>query len=184
MTNRSQHADGRRWMLLAAAVYVPLALFGGLWIVLRDDWGGLSSGLVGPAPLRDVTIGVGAGLLVVVIGQIVSRLWPGAQNLEVVLARLTGRLTVRECVLLALFSGLGEELFFRAGMQPTLGLVATSLLFGLLHFPFERALLLWTPFAMGMGPFRYRDSRRLFARRTVAISAAVLQFPTQCHQHV
>jgi hypothetical protein len=52
---------------------------------------------------------------------------------------------------LAFSSAIGEELLFRAVLQPELGLLASSLLFALVHVPFERDLLLWPLFAFAVG---------------------------------
>lgn len=60
-------------------------------------------------------------------------------------------LSVADALLLACASGLAEELFFRGALQPRVGLVAASLLFGALHLPTERALVAWTLFAAAMG---------------------------------
>jgi len=46
---------------------------------------------------------------------------------------------------------IGEEMLFRGGMQPALGLTATSLLFGACHVPVHRALALWPLFAAAVG---------------------------------
>lgn len=52
---------------------------------------------------------------------------------------------------LAFFSGVGEEVFFRGALQPSFGLVPTSLLFGLLHIGPDRRFFAWTPWALAMG---------------------------------
>lgn len=52
---------------------------------------------------------------------------------------------------LALSSGFAEELFFRGAMQPVLGLLLTSLIFGAVHTGPKRALLVWTLWAFLMG---------------------------------
>ncbi len=53
--------------------------------------------------------------------------------------------------MLAILSGLGEELFFRAAMQPSLGLLPTSLLFALLHLQPGRGPGAWSLFALAAG---------------------------------
>jgi membrane protease YdiL (CAAX protease family) len=44
-----------------------------------------------------------------------------------------------------------EEAFFRGALQPHVGLVAASLIFGLAHFAPRRDLLPWTAFSLGAG---------------------------------
>jgi membrane protease YdiL (CAAX protease family) len=58
---------------------------------------------------------------------------------------------VRDLVLLSVMSGVGEEAFFRGALQPVLGIVATSLLFGALHVGPHRKYLVWTLWAVGAG---------------------------------
>ena len=67
------------------------------------------------------------------------------------LGSLLGPISGRTCLCLAVTSGLGEELLFRAAIQPELGLLATSLLFGVVHWPVQRDLVLWPVFAFVVG---------------------------------
>ena len=54
-------------------------------------------------------------------------------------------------VALALASGVAEEAFFRGALQPHVGLVAASLIFGVVHFVPRREFLPWTVFAVAAG---------------------------------
>ena len=62
-----------------------------------------------------------------------------------------GRISVPDALLLAVASGLGEELFFRGALQPRVGLILATVLFGAVHFVPRRELLPWTGFAMVAG---------------------------------
>ena len=56
--------------------------------------------------------------------------------------------------ILAVLSGVSEEMLFRGGIQPLLGLIPTSILFGVLHIGFGKefyTFLPWTFFAIIMG---------------------------------
>ena len=64
---------------------------------------------------------------------------------------MIGKRSLRDCIVLAVASGLVEEAFFRGALQPRLGLVVASLVFGLAHFVPKRELLPWSGFAIGMG---------------------------------
>ena len=82
---------------------------------------------------------------------------------------LGGELTQGRCFTIAFYSSVGEEAFFRGFVQPWLiervggsqdpatlgpivaGVVATSLIFGLIHFPVVPELRPWTVFAILMG---------------------------------
>jgi uncharacterized protein len=57
----------------------------------------------------------------------------------------------RDLVLLSIFSGVGEEALFRGALQPEIGLVASSLLFGVLHVGPDRRYLVWTLWAVAAG---------------------------------
>ncbi len=60
-------------------------------------------------------------------------------------------LSFHDVVLLAIFSALGEEFFFRGVLQGEIGIVGASLIFGLLHVGPKRDYLLWTGFAVILG---------------------------------
>jgi membrane protease YdiL (CAAX protease family) len=68
-----------------------------------------------------------------------------------VLGAALGPLSTRDCLVLALLSGIAEEALFRAALQPDVGLVAASLLFGLAHLAPRRELAPWTLFAVAAG---------------------------------
>jgi membrane protease YdiL (CAAX protease family) len=74
-----------------------------------------------------------------------------ARRLEEEFRLLVSPLTWGEAAFLAVASGFVEELFFRAILQPELGLWLTSLLFGLLHYPMNRRMVAWTGLAAVMG---------------------------------
>ena len=71
--------------------------------------------------------------------------------------------TVIDIVVLAAIAGFSEELFFRGMLQPRMGLVASSLLFGLLHGPDYKLwpFALWAA-AVGMGfGLVYRETENM-----------------------
>jgi CAAX protease family protein len=54
-------------------------------------------------------------------------------------------------ILISVFSGVGEETFFRGAVQQEFGIVVASLLFGLVHVGPDRRFLLWTLWAVLAG---------------------------------
>ena len=60
-------------------------------------------------------------------------------------------ITAADGILLAFASGIAEEMFFRGALQPAVGLVWASLLFGACHFLPRRELALWSLYAVAMG---------------------------------
>jgi hypothetical protein len=73
------------------------------------------------------------------------------QELEREFQKVLGSLAPTRILALAVLSGTAEELLFRGSLQPWLGYVATSLLFGCLHFVPSIVFFPWTLFAIGAG---------------------------------
>jgi membrane protease YdiL (CAAX protease family) len=141
----------RRFASAVALFYVPLALVALAWIAWRGGADALVDRLVGERPLFGLGVGTGAGVASAYLLRGLSGRWPAGRALEKGLARLIGPLSVSACVLLALISGICEELAFRAALQPEIGLVAAALIFGAVHAPMKKELLLWPFLAAGMG---------------------------------
>lgn len=99
----------------------------------------------------DAGIGVVAGLGVIRLSRELTRRTRWGEALADALADAIGRLSIGECIVLALASGIAEEAFFRGALQPQVGLFAASAIFGLAHLAPRRDLLPWTLFAAVMG---------------------------------
>ncbi|MBW2230348.1 MAG: CPBP family intramembrane metalloprotease [Deltaproteobacteria bacterium] len=100
---------------------------------------------------RDALIGAVSGLAVVAISAAMTRLTHWGEALARALGSSLGELSFRDALLLACASGLGEELFFRAALQPRVGLLWASLIFGAAHFVPRREMLPWSVFAVAAG---------------------------------
>lgn len=74
-----------------------------------------------------------------------------AQKLEEFFAQIVTPLTFPVIFILALCSSVGEELFFRGALQNQFGLVTASIVFGLVHIPWNKLMIPWTLMAMTMG---------------------------------
>jgi len=99
----------------------------------------------------DFTLGIAAAAIVIGLSDRLTRGTRIGEDLAVALAGVLGRRSVVECVALALASGIAEEAFFRGALQPHVGLVAASLIFGVVHFVPRREFLPWTAFAIAAG---------------------------------
>jgi len=102
-------------------------------------------------PISDLGLGLllGGGVLALSHVMTVRSRW--GEGLARSLARALGPLTVPEALLLALASGTAEEMFFRGALQPRVGWLVASLLFGAMHFVPRREFLPWTGFAIAVG---------------------------------
>lgn len=74
-----------------------------------------------------------------------------ARILDAEFRAVMGPVSVSDAWILAAASGFVEELFFRATLQPVLGLWVTSIGFGILHYPMNRRMIPWTAMATLLG---------------------------------
>jgi len=101
--------------------------------------------------LPDLGVGAAVGLAIVGISAVLSSKTNWGEALARSLAEQLGQISVPNALLLAFASGLAEEMFFRGALQPRVGWVLASLLFGAIHFAPRRELLPWTGFAIVTG---------------------------------
>lgn len=99
----------------------------------------------------DIAAGLASAAGVIVLSRELTRRTRFGEVLARSLALAIGPLTRPQIAWLALLSGCAEELLFRGALQPHLGLVATSLVFGLAHFVPRRELAPWAVFSVAAG---------------------------------
>lgn len=110
------------------------------WLTIPAPWATVASLAAGLA-LAGATVAATRWL-------VVRASW--ARDLHREMRAVLAPLTPTEIAAFAIGSGLGEELFFRGAMQPALGWVATSILFGAVHLG-PRRMWTWTLWAALMG---------------------------------
>jgi uncharacterized protein len=145
----------RRWavVLLAYAAVgllagvVAAALWGSAW-AHPDPWLSVSGEV---RLLFSLSLGAVLGVGVVLLSDSLSRSPAWARTLADELAPIARSIPPELSLPLALLSALGEELLFRAALMPVLGLVGSSIVFGLLHQMRGPARLAWTLTATWMG---------------------------------
>jgi membrane protease YdiL (CAAX protease family) len=142
--------------IVRTALVFYAVLFGAavLWSRLADHplgWASAEAAQRGVDPRVDVGAGALVGLAFVLASGVWTRATRSGERLARALAAALGPLRARECLILALASGVAEEAFFRGAMQPQLGLFATSALFALAHFVPRRDLLPWAAFSLVAG---------------------------------
>jgi len=143
--------------LVAAAwrFYGALAVLAVLW---RSVWLGepllyasTAAAERGVDPLRDVMVGILAAGVVIGLSYELTRHTSAGRALARGLARLLGPLGPGQVLLLAALSGIAEEAFFRGALQPRVGWVLASVIFGLVHFVPRAEFRLWTVFSLAAG---------------------------------
>jgi CAAX protease family protein len=135
-------------LLAGLSVALVLALREGLPWVHPEPWLTLE-----PAMVQASSAGLGLLLALLVVGGTrltVSRHgW--AKRLHIDLRPIASGLALWQIVLIALFSSLGEELLFRGLIQPWIGLLPTSVIFGLCHQMPGHARWVWVCWATFVG---------------------------------
>ncbi len=157
-----REARGAREEAASRDGFVRGALFfyGGLGcvaLVWRMSSPGAS--ILHPPGQPETTEGLGAALLAgLVLGGVslgLSELLTRFSSLGEALADTLGEslagIRVADGILLAFASGIAEEMFFRGALQPAVGLVWASVIFGACHFLPRRELALWSLYAVAMG---------------------------------
>jgi hypothetical protein len=140
-----------------AGAYAVLAFTGGAL-----DWFlGDAQPLAHPAPWLElpavgasalsVALGVAFAFVVVLGTRVSVARYAWAKRLHVELQPVARRLGAGETVVVAALSSLGEELFFRGLLTPLVGIVASSILFGLLHQVRGRSRWVWAAWASAVG---------------------------------
>jgi membrane protease YdiL (CAAX protease family) len=139
---------------IALVFYAVMFGAAALWATLVGDplfYASAAAERRGLAPLPDLAAGALAAGIAILVSQALTRHSRWGERLARELGALLGRLALAECLLLAAVSGVAEEAFFRGALQPRVGLVAASLIFGLAHFAPKRELAPWTIFSIGAG---------------------------------
>ena len=101
--------------------------------------------------VRDPLLGLAAGAIVIWGSAELTERTEIGRTLARTLAEALGPLRLRDCLVLAVVSGVGEEALFRGALQPQVGLVWASVLFALAHLVPRRELLPWSVFALAAG---------------------------------
>jgi uncharacterized protein len=169
---------GGRFVGLAAVFYTTLFSAAVVLDALRSP----GTFALGDSALFGLLVGTATACGTVALSVLLYRVVPALRKLSDELApRLVDHANKGDLVLVSVFSGVGEEAFFRGALQPVLGLVATSFLFGALHVGPDRRYLVWTLWAVSAGflfGFLYEWTSGLLAPMTAHVlhNAATLLF--------
>ena len=139
---------GPRFVRFAALFYGSLTVAAALWSGLR----GFDLRFFGSSGALGALLGASTAVATVALGLLAYRLLPVLREIAEELApRLVDGASYGGLVLVAVFSGVGEETFFRGAIQQEFGLVVASLVFGLVHVGPDRRYLVWTVWAVLAG---------------------------------
>lgn len=140
-----------------ASAYVLLACFAGsLSWLLRDDapWVHPQPWIDAPpitAALMSLLYGMVVAAIVVLSTRFAVGRFAWAQRLHSELRPVAQDLTAPQILALATLSSLGEEVLFRGLLTPTLGVVFSSVLFGVLHQVRGPSRWVWITWATAVG---------------------------------
>ena len=156
-TSRSTLPSTTRITTLAFVVYGPLTVgaLGWAWLgggrfawTLETPW---LSAQYSERLALSLGLGLALALTVVAVTPVLVERSRWARALHSELEQIISPLSSAEITWLALASGFAEELFFRGAMQPVLGLLITSVIFGAVHVGPKPVFLAWTTWALVMG---------------------------------
>ncbi len=143
-------------ILFMQALFVGVAVLGiGLYIRRTPQEARWRLGLMRPT-LQQLLIGIGWIVVLVVLQALGGALWTlidssQAKLVENISGELLGNIdTFGEWLLLALATGLGEELLFRGALQPAFGLGFTALLFAFAHVQYGLTPVTLVVFVIGI----------------------------------
>lgn len=101
--------------------------------------------------IADIGIALALAVAMLLISMLLDKTVPAYRELSRLFSKLFGKLGISDCFMVSIFSALGEEFFFRGMIQAWLGLIPTSIAFGLLHTGPSKKFIPWTLFAISMG---------------------------------
>ena len=137
------------YSLLAAASY----LLGAYWlernVFFWHDGAAIELGRFALA--AEIGAGASLGLLVVLLSRLADRHFAWARELNNEFRALLGSLDINRIAIFAMASSIGEEMLFRGLLQPSIGIVWSSLIFGALHLGPNRKFMPWTLMALVLG---------------------------------
>jgi membrane protease YdiL (CAAX protease family) len=110
----------------------------------------LSSHTPGMSSYAVVLWGAITGLVIVALSRFLER-FRFFLKLSDTLKQLLPNMRFFSVILLAVFSSLGEEMFFRGALLPLIGIHLSSFIFGFLHYRGKRPFLIWGLIAWGIG---------------------------------
>ena len=129
-------------------LYVGLALVGLGGMYWQESFGAL----IPEEPilmLHHIVVGIAGGLFLILASRGLEKIVPSVATLTQGFGQMLGQFTPRHACLAAVASSLGEEIFFRGFLQSWWGVLASSVVFALLHIGPDRRFISWPFLAFG-----------------------------------
>ena len=141
-----------RMVLAATKIYSLLLLLALTWIYFQKQlrWT-LFIRLDEDKFTLDLVTGLGAAAFIIGLSIFSVKNFPWGQLLEDELSKVLVPLHVWEIAVIAVLSGVVEETLFRGAIQPVIGLIPTSIIFGLAHFVPRKTFIAWSLYATFAG---------------------------------
>lgn len=96
-------------------------------------------------------VGIAFGMCIAWLTRFTVYKFRWARALHIEFRGLLGPLRDSDILVYAVLTAVGEEMLFRGAMQPELGIVTTSVIFGLAHIAWGRKSIPWPMQAIAMG---------------------------------
>ncbi|MFN8577895.1 MAG: CPBP family intramembrane glutamic endopeptidase [Candidatus Sericytochromatia bacterium] len=100
--------------------------------------------------LQSFFIGLAVSIILIFLSILIASTYePFKKSMLILDEMIINKIQIRDIFPLALFSGVGEEIFFRGLLQEGIGIYFSNIIFALLHFPAKEfwVYALWTLFA-------------------------------------
>jgi membrane protease YdiL (CAAX protease family) len=126
-------------------------LFAAGWVWVRSTGQDVAALWTPKSWALEIAVGVGAALVMIAAtGWLVARVRP-VRELEREFGWMLGEQRAWECALLAMLSGVAEELFFRGAALAAVGPALALAVFALLHWPINGQFRAWPVTALVAG---------------------------------
>ena len=164
-----------------ALIYVIIALLGVGWMMRRDKERILKRlGLRFPT-IHDWLAGVGIGISLYIVSLIGTMIWASLVPAEVITEQTSASQQLFQVfsgsliygVILALLTGISEEILFRGALQPIFGLITTSFFFTVIHIQYTLTPATLILFIITLG---FGWARKYISTTTSIIAHAIYNF--------
>jgi len=155
VTEEEDEPDRQGFVRKALIFYGAMGCAALLWRMAASPESIFEPGGEATGEASSLFLAVGAGLLMglasVGVSEVLTRGTKLGERLADILGESLSGISLGDAFLLALASGTAEEMLFRGALQPAVGLVWASLIFGACHFLPRRDIAIWSLYAVVMG---------------------------------